>query len=339
MKVVVLVALAMIAAAAAIVFSVVALQKTRDEGRAVGIEPLTTLAAPVALTKSLPVSWMAGLQPAGAGEAVQLSCLDADASGDADGMLSAADNPEYGELQITLDPEKACQDPERQRDYYAGLPSDGGLYVCGAQPAPALVVAIGSAGTNLLDPSSGESTGLLALINDIRARADDAGISTLPIISTAAIFGGDSPQNSMEKFLSQEIGRRLGELPCLRAVLIGHSHGGATVTAVTAALDERYADRVFGVLLDRSTVLYDRPETEMPARTKLLNVYQLNQGWHGVPLALPNVYNIDQSYEYAPRALSDGGGDPEPVGHKTLDDSPGVQRIIADAVVNWLIPR
>jgi hypothetical protein len=93
------------------------------------------------------------------------------------------------------------------------------------------------------------------------------------------------------------------------------------------------------VLLDRSTVLYDRPETEMPARTKLLNVYQLNQGWHGAPLALPNVYNIDQSYEYAPRALSDGGGDPEPVGHKTLDDAPGAQRIIADAVINWLIPR
>lgn len=195
---------------------------------------------------------------------------------------------------------------------------------------------IGSAGTNLLDPSAGESTGLFAVINDIRDRADDAGISTLPILTTAAIFGADPPQINMEKFLAHEIGRRLGELPCLRAVLIGHSHGGATVTAVSAALDAAYGDRVYGVLLDRSTVLYDRVETEMPVRTKLLNVYQLNQGWHGVPLEAPNVYNIDQSYEYAPRALSDGGGDPEVVGHKTLDDAPGTQRIIADAVVDWL---
>ena len=337
MKLIGLAALAMIAATAAIVFSVAALRKTGEEGRAVGIEPLTTLAAPVALTKTLPPSWMAGLEPPGLGQAVQLSCLDADASGEADGLLTVADNPDYGDLRIPLDPAKACQDPERQRDYYAGESSDGGLYTCTAQPAPALVIVIGSAGTNLLDPSAGESPGLFAIVNDIRARADHAGISTLPIISTAAIFGADPPQNNMEKFLAHEIARRLDELPCLRAVLIGHSHGGATVTAVTAALDDRFADRLYGVLLDRTTVLYDRPETEMPARTKLLNVYQLNQGWHGVPLPQPNVYNIDQSYEYAPRALSDGGGDPEPVGHKTLDDAPGVQRIITDAVVAWLL--
>ncbi len=332
MKVIGLVALAIIAATAAILFSLVALRGGGGEGRAVGIEPLTTLAPPVELTKSLPVSWMAGLRPAGVGEAVQLSCLDIDA----DGLLTAADNPDFGELQIALDPEKACQNPLLHRDYYAGVPSDGGMYACDQQPAPALIVLIGSAGTDLLDPSSGESIGLLTLVNDIRDRADDEAISTLPIISTAAIFGADPPQNSMEKFLAQEIGRRLAALPCLRAVLIGHSHGGATVTAVTAALDERFADRVFGVMLDRSTVLYDRPETEIPSRTKLLNVYQLSEGWHGVPLALPNVYNVDQTYEYAPKALSDGGGDPVPVSHKTLDDSPGVQRIIADAVMNWL---
>jgi hypothetical protein len=68
----------------------------------------------------------------------------------------------------------------------------------------------------------------------------------------------------------------------------------------------------------------------------LLNVFQLNQGWHGVALPQANVYNIDQSYERAPIALSDGGGDIAPVGHKTLDDAPGVQRIIVDAVMTWL---
>lgn len=104
MKMVLGAGLAVIAAAAAIVFSFVVLRTSGGEGRAVGIEPLTTLAAPVELTKALPASWMAGLRPEGTGEAVQLSCLDADAEGEADGLLTATDNPEYGELVIPLDP-------------------------------------------------------------------------------------------------------------------------------------------------------------------------------------------------------------------------------------------
>ena len=156
------------------------------------------------------------------------------------------------------------------------------------------------------------------------------------MLTASAIFGAEPPQGSLEQFLAKQVADRLQAMPCLRVVLIGHSHGGATVTAVAAALDAAYADRVFGVLIDRTTALYDRPETEYPARIRLLNVFQLNEGWHGVALNRPNVYDIDQSYELAPRALSDGGGSLAPVSHKTLDDSAGVQRIIADAVMTWL---
>ena len=178
--------------------------------------------------------------------------------------------------------------------------------------------------------------GVLALVNDLQRRASDTGIPSAPIITAAAIFGGVTPQNSLERFLAHDIARRLDLMPCLRAVIVGHSHGGATVTAVTAALDERYTDRVYGVLIDRTTALYDRTQTEFPSRIPLLNVYQLNEGWHGEPLPLSNAYNIDQSYELAPRALSDGGGGDAPVSHKTLDDSVNVQRLIADAVMLWL---
>jgi hypothetical protein len=68
----------------------------------------------------------------------------------------------------------------------------------------------------------------------------------------------------------------------------------------------------------------------------LLNVYQTNEGWHGEALNRANIYDVDQSYERAAKALSDGGGGIAPVSHKTLDDSPGVQRIISDAVMTWL---
>jgi len=332
MKVAGLVALALIAAGGAIVLSVVFLRDTGSESRAVGIEPLTTLAPPVELTKTLPASWMDGLERSGGGGALLLSCQDADG----DGFLTAADDPGYGDLEIPLIPGKACANPEAHRDFYVGLPSIDGAYSCDAHPTPVLVVAIGSAGTDLMDPSAGESIGVLDLVNILQQRALDAGISTLPILSTAAINGADPPQINMERFIANEVARRLEEMPCLRAILIGHSHGGANVTAVTAALDDRYAPRIFGVLIDRTTVLYDRNETEFPVRTKILNVFQTNEGWHGEPLALPNVYDVDQSYERAPVALSDGGGGYAPVTHKTLDDAPGVQRLIVDAVMTWL---
>jgi hypothetical protein len=297
----------------------------------VEIQPLTALASPVELARTLPPSWPEGLKMSRGGETSLLACLDANG----DRALTAADGTELGDLVISL-LEDPCGDATRSADYYVGTPSKSSDYNCASERRPALLVVIGSAGTDLLDPSAGESIGVLNTINDIQQRADAASIATLPILTTSSIFGADPPQGSLERLLAHETARWLDALPCLRAVLVGHSHGGATVTAVAAALDERYAARVFGVLIDRTTALYDRPETEFPSRIPLLNVFQTNQGWHGVPLPGANVYNIDQSYERAPIALSDGGGDLAPVGHKTLDDAAGVQRIIADAVLTWL---
>jgi hypothetical protein len=278
---------------------------------------------------------VAGLAQSQEGEPLLLSCDDADG----DGALTGADGPLFDNVLIALEPGEACAAPGRSADFYSGNPTEANAYNCLSEQPPALIVAIGSAGSDMLDPSEGESMGVLALVNTLQDRATNAGIATSPILSAAAIFGAEPPQGSLERFLAATISRRLEEIPCLRAIVIGHSHGGATVTAVTAALDEAYPTRVFGVLIDRTTSLYDRAETEYPSQIKLLNVYQLNEGWHGIPLNRPNVYDIDQSYEQAPRALSDGGGGLALVSHKTLDDSEGVQRIIADAVMMWLAGR
>src|SRR3989304_3379904 len=115
--------------------------------------------------------------------------------------------------------------------------------------------------------------------------------ASAPSSSATAPPAPDPPQINMERFIANEVARRLEEMPCLRAILIGHSHGGANVTAVTAALADLYA---------------------------------------------PPIFAVDQSYERAPVALSDGGGGYAPVTHKTLDDAPGVQRLIIDAVMTWL---
>jgi hypothetical protein len=332
MRAVAIVGAAALVVAAAIAASIIFLRDTGGQTRSVEVEPVPSATPPRELPTPLPATWMAGLRRSSEGDAYLLSCLDTND----DDVLSGDDHDLFAGLEIPLDAAKVCAEPDTSRDFFVGQPDDTVAYSCDAPRPPVLFVAVGSAGSDLLDPSSGESLGVLDLANLLQDRTADAGIASRVVLTTAAIFGADPPQVHMERFLTAELARQLDVLPCLRAVIVGHSHGGATVTAVTAALDGDYNQRLFGVLIDRSTVLYDRNETEFPLRTKILNVFQLNEGWHGEPLSLANVYNVDQSYERAPIALSDGGGGFALVSHKTLDDAPGVQRLIADAVMTWL---
>ncbi len=280
----------------------------------------------------LPRTWIDGLAASRGGTATLISCLDTNG----DGQISAADSDDLGDVSIPLVTARSCVNPADHRDFYAGDASDAAGYSCAAATPPALIVAIGSAGSDLFDPSAGESLGVLLAVNGLQTRAHAAGIATLPVLSAPAIFGADAPQTRMEQWLARDITDRLEAMPCLRAVLIGHSHGGVTVTSVAAELDGTYAGRVFGVLIDRTTALYDRDATEMPLEIPLLNVFQLNEGWHGSYIDQPNITNVDDSGERAPVAPSDGGGGLALVSHKTLDDAPRVRQQIEDAVMAWL---
>ncbi len=296
---------------------------------------LRTSAAPTAtaVTPSptpLPPTWPAGLQPRDNGIVQLLSCLDSNH----DGHLDGADGPEFAGLEVTLAPPKACNDPAHHADFFIGAQTAG--YACGGAHDPLLIVAIASGGSDLLDASAGESMGVLDIVNALRASAAAAGIGTETLLAASAIFGVDDfPQTHMSLFIEEQVRARLASMPCLRAVLIGHSHGGVTVTSATQGLEATYAARMYGVIIDRTDVIYDRPAPEMPDHTQILNVFQTNEGWHGVPIHRPNVTNVDASREMAPIAPSDGGGPPALVSHKTLDDSPPVQRRIEDAVMVW----
>ena len=261
-----------------------------------------------------------------------VSCLD----GNHDGRIDAADGDDFARIDIPLVAAYACVDPARHSDFYVGDPAGPAAYACGGGPAPLLIVAIGSAGTDLFDATQGESLGVLDIVNQLQARAGAAGIASVPMLSASAIFGADHPQTRNEQWLENEVRLRLDAMPCLRAVLIGHSHGGVTVTTVAAALDGGYAGRVYGVLIDRTNILYDREATEVPARIPLLNVFQTNEGWHGNVYGQENITNVDESAERAPIAPSDGGGGLALVSHKTLDDAVAVQERIVTAVMAWL---
>lgn len=279
----------------------------------------------------LPATWIDGLAASGGGDAILISCLDANA----DGRVNAADGDAAVPpgVDIALKPGEGCGEPEHNREVYVGTPADAASFTCSAAQRPLLIVAIGGGGTELLDPLSGESLGLLAIVNGLQARASAAGIASQPILASASVLGADHLQTRMEEWIAADVRRRLDAMPCLRAVLIGHSHGGVTVTAVTSALDEAYGDRLYGVLLDRTLALYDKVNHAFPTRTPILNVYQLNEGWHGIAIDAPNVTNVDQSSERGPVEPGEGGGPPAIVSHPTLDDAPGVQeRVIAGAM-------
>jgi hypothetical protein len=293
---------------------------------AVQIEPYTPSPVPVTQTPE-PPSYLAGLKHAD-GASTLIACLDANQ----DGRLDGNDSADLEGLDIEL-AGGACDDVVHTSDYFVGAPSDG--FGCDGARPPLLIVAVPGALSNLLDTRGTESLGLVDIVNSVGDRASAAGIATQIILAPSAVDGGVPAQTSMERWLAHDLARRLDETPCLRAVIIGHSHGAVTVTSVSAALDDRYADRLLGVLLDRTTALYDRNATEMPSRTRIVNYYQVNEGWHGVPFGQPNVVDIDESSALAPIALSDGGGGIARVNHKTIDDSAEVQKGIEDAVMAW----
>lgn len=318
-------------AAAVVLFSVFPRSSPTADTVSAGL-PRRTPEAPTPQPTPAPNTWIDGLATSRHGVAVLISCLDKNG----DGKLNGDDGRALHGLEIPLVDSLACIGPAHHRDFYAGDPSDTATYSCNAARPPALIVAIGSAGTDLFDSTQGESLGVLDVVNALQRRAQDDHIATVPLLSTSAIFGAEMPQTRNEEWIEHEVARRLDAMPCLRAVLIGHSHGAAAVTSVAAALDDRYADRIYGVLIDRTTILYDRDATELPATIPLLNVFQTNEGWHGNVYGQANITNVDESGERAPVAPSDGGGGLALVSHKTLDDSVAVQHRIEDVVMAWL---
>lgn len=319
------------AGALAALVTVVVVLRDGNFRSAAASHPTRTVAIPTISPTPFPLTWTDGLDhPTGA--AILISCFD----NNGDGRINGGDSPSLQGIEITLVPDHGCVDPARHRDFYAGAPLSAGATSCAGAGAPLLLVGIASAGSDLLDTTGGESLGLLAMLNRMQARATEARINTEVVIAVAAVLGAENPQTEMESWLEHYIRARLEAVPCMHAVLIGHSHGGVAVTSVTAALDDEYGSRMFGVAVDRTTALYDRPAVEYPSGTTILNVYQTNEGWHGSSVDLPNVINENESTERAPVALSDGGGGLALVSHKTLDDSPGVQRRIEDAVMGWL---
>jgi hypothetical protein len=286
---------------------------------------------PAPTATPIPADWIEALRvPRGPAPPQLLSCLDVNG----DLRLNAADGSWFfTSLDVPIDPDYACGRVNHGADFYesALLPS----FTCDHAHAPLFLVVVAGGGSDLLDAKKGDSLGLIDVTNALFARASEIDLPVTLTLSSGAIVGAEMPQSNLELMLAEYVANRLTAVPCARAALIGHSHGGVTVSTVTALLEDRFPDRLLGVLVDRSNVIYDRPAENFPVRAPLLNFFQTNEGWHGVPIDQPNVTNYDQSREIAPIAPADGGGGPAIVTHRSLDDSPAVQERMLEALLAW----
>jgi hypothetical protein len=185
---------------------------------------------------------------------------------------------------------------------------------------------------NLKD--KGDAAGVRSAINSLLKAYDDRGTQTVGVIAGQVIEGAERPNEAMEAWLTNAVQVYLDRYPCMRVVLLGHSHGGVITDVVAARLEERYPGRIIAVVaLDRVEYAYGGDISTRPASAPVFNIYETGSGLlGGKPYEAPNVENWDAGAEMGPRD-GDKGGPLEPVTHVTIDNSKSVrERIVAEVL-------
>lgn len=204
---------------------------------------------------------------------------------------------------------------------------------CANSARPMLLVGVGGGVKDLTD--KGDAAGVRSIVDGLQKSYDSRGIETIAVIAGPAMSGAMQPNTAMEQWMTNAVRTYLDRYPCLRAVLVGHSHGAVTTDVVASALEARYADRiVLDAELDRSEFAYSGDKTSKPQQVHVLSIFESNSdALSGVPYSgSANVDLWDASNEQGPKN-GDKGGPLERVTHTTIDNAQSVkQRIIDDAM-------
>jgi hypothetical protein len=283
----------------------------------------------------------------------QLACLDANG----DHRLNAADAADLSSvpdfngdhsrdandaaflrgIDIALDPQREADACKRGSDdapeylvahgYFK--PSD---VTCDGGKRAVLLVGVGGGVVNLKD--HGHAAGVRSMIDGIQKAYHDRGVQTIAVLSGPVIAGAENIHSGMETWMTHAVQVYLERYPCLRVVLLGHSHGAVTIDVIAARLEGRYADRIIDVVdVDRVAALYIGDTVARPTRAHVFNIYERTSGTlSGAPYDSPNADNWDAGDEMAPRD-GDKGGPLQPVNHTTIDNSAAVKLVIIAAVM------
>ena len=204
---------------------------------------------------------------------------------------------------------------------------------CANNARPVLLVGVGGGVKDLKDKSN--AAGIRSIIDGLQKSYDARGVDTIAVIAGPAMSGAMQPNAAMEAWMTNAVRVYFDRYPCIRAVLVGHSHGGVTVDVIAARLEDRYAGRFIDVVeLDRSEFVYLGDTVSKPRQAHVFSIYETtSDALKGVPyLGAPNAELWDASNELGP-ANGDKGGPLKPVTHTTIDNSQAVKVRIIDDVM------
>lgn len=203
---------------------------------------------------------------------------------------------------------------------------------CDAKKQPVLLIGIGGGVVNLKDRE--DAAGVRSMIDSLQKAYKDQDTQTIAILAGPAMVGAQNLHGGMELWLTHAVSVYLDRYPCLRVVLLGHSHGAVTADVVAARLEGNYAARFIEVVdVDRVTALYTGDTQSRPRQVHVFNIYETNDpGLSGAPYDSPNAENVDASDQQAPEN-GDKGGPLKPVNHTTIDNSKSVKDLIVQQVM------
>jgi hypothetical protein len=204
---------------------------------------------------------------------------------------------------------------------------------CAGDARPVLLVGVGGGVKDLKD--KGQAAGVRSVIDGLQKAYKSRRIDTIAVIAGPALFGALEANTAMEQWMTNAVRIYFDRYPCIRAVLVGHSHGAVTSDVVAALLENTYPGRIIeDVELDRSEFAYGGDTRSKPKQVHVLSIFESTSGaLSGVPYTdAPNAELWDASGELGPEN-GDKGGAMKPVTHTTIDNAPSVkQRIINDVM-------
>jgi hypothetical protein len=241
-------------------------------------------------------------------------------------------------VDIELDPNRdksACTQKDKRSSEYLvahGYFSSSDVSCSGGE-SPVLLVGVGGGSVNLREHD--DAAGVREMISKIQTAYSDRGTDTVGVIAGPAIGGAVNGHAAMEQWLTHAVQTYFDRYPCIKAVLVGHSHGAVTTDVVSAHLEGKYADRFIEVIdVDRVEALYTGDTTSRPSVVPVFNVFEQNDPRFKIaPFDAPNVKNWDATDQKAPENGQDGGP-MKPVNHTTIDNSESVTKQIVDEVMN-----
>ena len=240
------------------------------------------------------------------------------------------------DVDIALDPARQpCDSSSSKRapEYLVAhgyfKPSD---VSCNDGDKPVLLVGIGGGVVNLREKD--DAAGIRSIVDGLQKKYDDNDIATIGVIAGPAVVGATNVHTAMETWLTHAVQVYLDRFPCLRTVLVGHSHGGVTADVVGAHLEGEYGERIIAVVdVDRVDELYTGDLSSRPTRAPVLNIFETTDGrLHGDAYESPNAENVNANDITGPEHGEQGGAQ-KPVNHTTIDNSAGIRKLIADGVM------